>query len=62
MSLAKRLIEKTCKKQGIDPGQLVLHADHGSPMIAKTTAQLIVTLEVSKSHSRPHLSDDNPYS
>ncbi len=61
-ALAQRLIEQTCKKQGIDPGQLVLHADRGSPMIAKTTAQLLVTLGVSKSHSRPHVSDDNPYS
>lgn len=61
-ALAQRLIEQTCKKQGIDPGQLVLHADRGSPMIAKTTAQLLVTLGVNKSHSRPHVSDDNPYS
>lgn len=61
-TLAQRLIEQTCKKQGIDPGQLLLHADRGSPMIAKTTAQLLVTLGVSKSHSRPHVSDDNPYS
>jgi len=60
--LAQRLIEQTCKKQEIDPGQLVLHADRGSPMIAKTTAQLLATLGVGKSHSRPHVSDDNPYS
>jgi len=61
-ALAQRLIEQTCKKQEIDPGQLVLHADRGSPMIAKTTAQLLATLGVGKSHSRPHVSDDNPYS
>jgi putative transposase len=60
--LAQRLIRETCGKQGIDPGQLTIHADRGSPMIAKTTAQLFVILGISKSHSRPHVSDDNPYS
>ena len=60
--LAKKLIRESCKKQAIDPGQLTIHADRGSPMIAKTTAQLFVTLGISKSHSRPHVSDDNPYS
>lgn len=61
-TLAQKLIRESCKKQAIDPGQLSIHADRGSPMIAKTTAQLYVTLGVSKSHSRPHVSDDNPYS
>lgn len=60
--LAQKLIRESCKKQAIDPGQLTIHADRGSPMIAKTTAQLFVTLGISKSHSRPHVSDDNPYS
>lgn len=60
--LAQKLIRQTCKKQAIDPGQLTIHADRGSPMIAKTTAQLFVSLGINKSHSRPHLSDDNPYS
>ena len=62
VSLAQKLIRESCKKQGIAPGQLTIHADRGSPMIAKTTAQLFVTLGISKSHSRPHVSDDNPYS
>jgi putative transposase len=60
--LAQKLIRESCKKQAIDPGQLTIHADRGSPMIARTTAQLFVTLGISKSHSRPHVSDDNPYS
>jgi len=60
--LAQKLIRESCEKQAIDPGQLTIHADRGSPMIAKTTAQLFVTLGVNKSHSRPHVSDDNPYS
>jgi len=61
-TLAQKLIRESCKRQAIDPGQLTIHADRGSPMIAKTTAQLFVTLGISKSHSRPHVSDDNPYS
>jgi putative transposase len=61
-SLAQKLIRQSCKKQAIDPGRLTIHADRGSPMIAKTTAQLFVSLGISKSHSRPHVSDDNPYS
>lgn len=61
-TLAQKLIRESCQKQAIDPGQLTIHADRGSPMIAKTTAQLFVTLGISKSHSRPYVSDDNPYS
>lgn len=60
--LAQELIRETCAKQGIHPGQLTLHADNGSAMIAKSVAQLLIDLDVVKSHSRPHVSDDNPYS
>jgi putative transposase len=60
--LAQELIRETCRKQGIQPGQLTLHADNGSAMIAKSVAQLLTDLDVVKSHSRPHVSDDNPYS
>ena len=60
--LARELIRATCAKQGIHPGQLTLHADNGSAMIAKSVAQLLIDLDVVKSHSRPHVSDDNPYS
>ena len=60
--LAQELIRATCDKQEIQPGQLILHADNGSAMIAKSVAQLLIDLDVVKSHSRPHVSDDNPYS
>jgi putative transposase len=60
--LAQELIRATCDKQGIQPGQLTLHADNGSAMIAKSVAQLLIDLDVVKSHSRPHVSNDNPYS
>jgi len=61
-SLAVRLIAETCRQQGIMPDQLSLHADRGSPMKAKCTAQLLADLGVTQSHSRPHVSNDNPYS
>ena len=60
--LAKKLIEETCKKQGIEPGQLTIHADRGSSMTSKTVAFLMADLGVTKSHSRPSVSNDNPYS
>jgi putative transposase len=60
--LAQELIRETCVKQGIQPGQLTLHADNGSAMISKSVAQLLIDLDVVKSHSRPHVSDDNSYS
>jgi putative transposase len=60
--LAKRLIEESCKKQCIPPGQLTLHADRGTSMSSKPVAFLLADLGVTKTHSRPHVSDDNPYS
>lgn len=60
--LAERLIEATCAKQGITPGQLTLHADRGSSMRSKPVALLLADLGVVKTHSRPHVSNDNPYS
>jgi len=60
--LAERLIEESCSKQGIAPEQLTLHADRGSPMISKTVAQLLAELGIDKSHGRPHVSNDNPFS
>lgn len=60
--LAEQLIAETCAKQGVPRAQLTLHADNGSPMIAKTVAILLTDLGVAKSHSRPHVSNDNPYS
>lgn len=61
-NLAQELTEAACTKQQIEPGQLTIHADRGSPMIAKSMALLMSDLGVNKSHSRPHVSDDNPYS
>lgn len=60
--LAERLIEATCAKQAIPPGQLTLHADRGSSMRSKPVALLLADLGVVKTHSRPHVSNDNPYS
>jgi putative transposase len=61
-TLAERLIAATCARQGIAPGQLTLHADRGSSMRSKTVALLLADLGVTKTHSRPYTSTDNPYS
>ena len=61
-ALAKRLIEQTCRKQEISPEQLTLHADRGSSMKSKPVALLLSDLGVTKTHSRPHVSNDNPFS
>jgi putative transposase len=60
--LAQRLIEASCTKQNIRPGQLTLHADRGTSMSSRPVAFLLADLGVTKTHSRPHVSDDNPYS
>ena len=57
-----RLIEETVAKQGIEPGQLTIHADRGTSMTSKPVAFLLADLGVTKTHSRPHVSDDNPFS
>jgi putative transposase len=56
------LIGNTCDKQLIVAGQLNLHADRGTAMTSKPVAFLLADLGVTKTHSRPHVSDDNPYS
>lgn len=61
-ALAEQLITQSTAKHAIMPGQLILHADNGAPMKAKTVAQLMTDLGVTESHSRPHVSDDNPFS
>jgi putative transposase len=61
-TLAEELIAQTCARQGIERGQLTLHADRGSAMTSKTVAMLLADLGVTKTHSRPHVSNDNPYS
>jgi putative transposase len=61
-ALAKRLIEDSCEKQEIEKGQLVIHSDRGPSMKSKYVAQLLADLGVTKSHNRPHVSNDNPFS
>jgi putative transposase len=61
-TLAKQLIEESVKRHGIDRGQLTIHADRGASMRSKSVAFLLADLGITKTHSRPHVSDDNPYS
>jgi putative transposase len=60
--LAKRLIDETCDRQEIQKGQLTIHSDRGTSMKSNLVAQLLANLGVTKSHSRPYVSDDNPFS
>jgi len=60
--LAQRLIDATCRKQGIGPHQLTIHADRGAPMRSKLVAELFSDLSIGASHSRPRVSNDNPFS
>jgi putative transposase len=60
--LAQDFIGETAAKQGIVPGTLTLHADRGTSMTSKPVALLLSDLGITKSHSRPHVSNDNPYS
>jgi putative transposase len=61
-ALAEKLIADTCMKQQISAGQLTIHADRGSSMTSKPVAFLLADLGITQSHSRPHVSNDNPYS
>jgi len=60
--LAKRLIDNAILQQNVQPGQLTIHADRGSSMKSKAVAFLLADLGVTKTHSRPYVSDDNPFS
>jgi putative transposase len=60
--LAKRLISETIRKQKADPSHLTIHADRGSSMKSKCVALMLSDLGVTKTHSRPHVSNDNPFS
>jgi len=60
--LAERLIAETVAKEGIVPGQLTIHADRGTSMRSKPVALLLADLGVERTHSRPHVSNDNPFS
>jgi putative transposase len=61
-SLAVTLIETACARQGITPHQLTVHSDRGPSMKSKCVAELLADPDVTKTHSRPHVSNDNPYS
>ena len=61
-ALAEHLISETCLKHRIQPGQLTLHADRGPSMRSKPVALLLADLGVTKTHSRPYVSNDNPFS
>lgn len=61
-ALFKPLFDDAVEKHNIPPGQLTLHADRGGPMKAKATAFLLADLGVTRSHNRPHTSNDNPFS
>jgi putative transposase len=61
-ALAEKLISATCAKQQISAGQLAIHADRGSSMTSKPVAFLLADLGITQSHSRPHVSNDNPFS
>ena len=61
-TLAERFIRETCARQGIDREQLTIHADRGSAMTSKPVALLLADLGVTKTHGRPHVSNDNPFS
>lgn len=60
--MAEELISQTYLRQGIQRGQLTIHADRGSALTSKPVALLLADLGVTKTHSRPHVSNDNPYS
>jgi putative transposase len=61
-ALAEQLIEASYQKQGVGKGDLVLHADRGPSMTSQTVAQMLARLSITKSHSRPYTSNDNPFS
>jgi putative transposase len=61
-AIAERLITDTILAQDLDPAQLTVHADRGAQQTAKPVAQLYADLGITRSHSRPRVSNDNPYS
>lgn len=61
-ALAERLLADSIRKQGVERDQLTIHADRGSSMASKPVAFLLADLGVTKSHSRPHCPNDNPFS
>jgi len=60
--LGKQLIREACEREGIQEGQLTVHADRGPSMTAKSLALMLADLGITKSHNRPYTSNDNPFS
>jgi putative transposase len=60
--LATQFIAETCRNQGIQPGELTIHSDRGTSMRSKPVAFLLADLGITKTHSRPRVSNDNPFS
>ena len=60
--LAKKLIQKSALKYGIQPGELTIHSDNGPSMTSQTVSQLLEKIGVLKTHNRPYTSNDNPFS
>jgi len=60
--LATQMLADSVQREGVEPGNLTIHADNGSSMASKPVTFLLADLGVTKSHSRPHTSNDNPYS
>lgn len=60
--MARRLLDSSYRKHGVQPGQLTVHADRGAPMKSKSVKQLLADLDVRPSYSRPRVSNDNPFS
>ena len=61
-ALAEKLIQETSERQGIEKGQLTIHADRGASMRSKPVALLLADLGITRTHSRPYTSNDNPFS
>jgi putative transposase len=61
-SLARKLLLETLDRQGIEPGMLTAHMDNGAPMRAKLFVQFLADMGIVESHSRPYVSNDNPFS
>jgi putative transposase len=61
-ALARSFLVEAFERHRIPPGKLVCHSDRGTPMVAKSTALLYADLGIRSSFSRPHVSDDNPFS
>jgi len=61
-TLASKLVAEACRREGIALGQLTLHSDRGGPMISKPLVGLMAKLDIARTHSRPHVSNDNPFS